>query len=355
MHRLLPDEPDLKISATNESITLMGRVSSISSLNQAVALAKAFASKSKDDKDRVVNNLVQVSGPHQVMLEVKMAEVSRAIGKDMGFETLWANGNEFSLVNLGGLITPDLIDSTGLAEATLSSAISTIFRFNSGNNSWSAFLNALQEDGYAKVLAEPNLISLSGQTASFLAGGEFPIPVPDEDGITIHYKDYGVGLSFTPTVLSDNKINIQVSSTVSELDFTTALQYSGYVVPGLTLRRAATTIELADGQSFAIAGLLSENIKEDVKKFPLLGDIPILGTLFKSTSFQKDETELLIIVTPRFVKPLDGQNQVLPTDSYIEPDDLEIFLNLKRFSLGKTVNSVPETIDGDFGHSFGTE
>lgn len=352
MHQLLPWEKELAITATNESITLSGSVSSITSLDQAMKLAQAFAPEGE------VNNLIQVAGTHQVMLEVKIAEISRTVGKDMGFEPLWSNDGEFALVNIGALVTPDTVTGAGLAEATLSPAINTLLQFNSGSSTWNAFINALQEDGFAKVLAEPNLISLNGQTASFLAGGEFPVPVPDDDGIAIEYKDYGVGLSFTPTVLSDEKINIKVNSEVSELDFTAAMQYSGYVIPGLTLRRAATTIELADGQSFAIAGLLSENIKENIKKFPLLGDIPILGTLFKSTSFQKNETELLVIVTPRFVKPLDNQAQPLPTDRYVEPDDLEIFLNLKQMQLSdkKAAGDTDQkSIDGRFGHSFETD
>jgi pilus assembly protein CpaC len=334
MNQLLPDEKDLMIAATKDSITLMGKISNSSNLNQALVLAESFAPEDK----------------------VKMAEMTRAVGKDMGLDSLWENAGEFALFNVSGLITPNLITPAGISGATLSPAINTLFRFGSGSSSWSAFINSLQEDGFAKVLAEPNLISLSGQTASFLAGGEFPIPVPSQDGISIVYKDYGVGLSFTPTVLSEDRISIKVSSRVSELDFSTAIQYSGYVVPGLTTRRAATTIELADGQSFAIAGLLSENIRENVKKFPFLGDIPILGTLFKSTSFQKNETELLIIVTPRFVKPLDKNNQPLPTDYYEEPDDSEIYFNLKKLSSKKEAQEMNQSeIDGQFGHSFETD
>lgn len=349
MNQLLPDEKDLMITSTNDSITLLGKISNSSNLNQALVLARAFAPEEN------VNNLVQVGGTHQIMLEVTMAEMSRSIGKEMGFDTLWENAGEFALFNVSGLVTPELIDGAGLS-GVLSPALNSLFRFNSGSSTWTAFINALQEDGFAKVLAEPNLVSLSGQTASFLAGGEYPIPVPNEDGITIEYKNYGVGLSFTPTVLSEDRISIQVSSKVSELDFSTAVQTLGYVVPGLKIRRAATTIELADGQSFAIAGLLSENIRESVKKFPFLGDIPILGTLFKSTSFQKDETELLIIVTPRFVKPLDKSTQTLPTDYYEEPGDSEIYFNLKKHSNKDDTPEINQSeIDGQFGHSFETD
>lgn len=341
MNQLLPDEEDLMIMSTNDSITLLGKISNSSNLNQALVLAKSFAPEGK------VNNLVQVGGTHQIMLEVKMAEMSRTVGKKMGLDVLWENAGDLALVNVSGLT-----DGSGL----ISTAVNTLFRFGSGSSTWSAFINALQEDGFAKVLAEPNLISLSGQTASFLAGGKFPVPVPSQDGISISYMEYGVGLSFTPTVLSEDRINIQVSSSVSELDFSTAVQFAGYVAPGITTRNAATTIELSDGQSFAIAGLLSENIRENVKKFPFLGDIPILGTLFKSTSFQKNETELLIIVTPRFVRPLDKNNQPLPTDYYEEPDDLEIYFNLKKLSNKKDTQEMNQSeIDGQFGHSFETD
>ena len=177
------------------------------------------------------------------------------------------------------------------------------------------------------------MIALSGKPANFLAGGEFPIPIPQPSAagsiITIQYKPFGVGLNFTPTVLSDNKINMQVAPEVSELDFSQAISLQGFIIPALTTRRVSTTIELADGQSFAIAGLLKNEVREDVAKFPLLGDIPILGALFRSTSFQKNETELVIIVTPHLVKPLDMENQPLPTDWFIEPDEFEFYLRGK--------------------------
>jgi pilus assembly protein CpaC len=213
----------------------------------------------------------------------------------------------------------------------------------------------LKQDGLLKVLAEPTLIALSGQEASFLAGGEFPIPVPQGDGdITIDYKSFGVGLTFTPTVLSENMINIKVAPEVSELDFTTAVTTEGYVVPGLRTRRTSTTIVLADGQSFAIAGLLQDNVRHVVDKYPFLGDLPILGHLFQSKEFQSNETELIIIATPRLVKPLDMEKQPLPTDSYIKPNDTEFYLwNLmegREEEKGQPSDTSGE-MDGDFGHA----
>jgi pilus assembly protein CpaC len=229
----------------------------------------------------------------------------------------------------------------------------------------SQFVDALRENGLLKILAEPTLITLSGKTANFLAGGEFPVPVPQSGvgvgfaSITIEYKPFGVGLNFTPTVLSNNKISMQVAPEVSELDFSNAITISGFIVPSITTRRVSTVIELADGQSFAIAGLLKDEIRETISKFPLLGDIPILGALFTSSSFQKNETELIIIVTPHLVKPLDMAKQTLPTDQFIEPDDFEFYLlgNLegkeKIKSSGAISSKNPDKghgLEGNFGH-----
>ncbi|MCZ6799093.1 MAG: type II and III secretion system protein family protein, partial [Nitrospirae bacterium] len=175
--------------------------------------------------------------------------------------------------------------------------------------------------------AEPTLVSISGQEASFLAGGEFPVPIPQSFGVTtIKFKEFGVSLKFNPTVLSGGNILLKIAPEVSELDFSNGVSFEGFAIPALLTRRVETIIELKDGQSFAIAGLLQENIREAIAKYPLLGDIPILGSLFRSTSFQKNETELIIIVTPHLVKPLDMKKQTLPTDAYLEPNDFEFML-----------------------------
>ena len=246
---------------------------------------------------------------------------------------------------------------TGPLGWTFSPAVNALFRFNTGNVTWTGFVDALQEDGLIKVLAEPTLITLSGQSANFLAGGEFPVPVPQGLGsVAIEYKPFGVGLVFTPTVLSENKINIQVSPEVSDIDFTTAIQFQGYVIPGLRTRRASTTVELGDGQSFAIAGLLRDNVRTISSKFPLLGDLPILGALFQSKSFQNEKTELVIIVTPHLVKPLDLEKQSLPTDYYVEPNDMEFYLFGKLEGSAKNgAPAVSGELDGEFGHSMPEE
>jgi len=330
LQEILPGE-NIKVIAAHDSITLSGEVSSAANLSQALAVTEAFAPKK-------VVNLTQVGGVHQVMLEVRVAEMSRSLARRLGFNfsaVTESGGFGVSLLNnLSAVVAPRDAIFLPTRDPALApfgqifgSAINALFRFHKGDTTWTGFIDALKENGLIKVLAEPTLVTLSGQEARFLAGGEFPIPVPQErDVITITFKPFGVGLSFTPTVLGNDKISMRVAPEVSDLDFSTAVFLQGFVVPGLTTRRASTVIELANGQSFAIAGLLRETVREAVSKFPVLGDIPILGALFRSTSFQKNESELIIIVTPHLVKPLDMAKQTLPTDQFIEPNDFEWYL-----------------------------
>jgi pilus assembly protein CpaC len=348
IHQLLPDETQLRVYATHNSITLAGRVSSAASLSQILSLAEAYAPEGK------VRNLTEVGGVHQVMMEVRVAEMNRSVTKRLGINFNYTRGGEFGVNMLGGLSRLSALPAPGDAPAfAVSDAVNALFRFNRGNTTWTGLIDALKADGLVKILAEPTLIALSGKTASFLVGGEFPVPVPSGDGdISIEYKPFGVGLSFTPTVLSDKKINIDVSPEVSELDFSNALQISGYVVPGLTARRASTVVELADGQSFAIAGLLKETMRDAISKFPGLGDIPILGMLFRSREFQKNETELVIIATPHLVKPLDMAKQSLPTDYYREPNDREFYLlGLMEGRRGNQPDAFKGKLEGEFGHA----
>ncbi len=364
LHEILPQETDLSVTAASDSLTLSGRVSSAANLSQALTLAKGFAPKGK------INNLVEVRGVQQVMLEVRVAEMQRSLSRRMGinFDMVTEAGN-FGISRLGGLIdvvAPDdgniwtPVPGTGYPGiaapfgTVTSPNVNALFRFNAGDINWTMFIDALKSDGLIKVLAEPTLIALSGQEAKFLAGGEFPVPAPQGLGtVAIDYKAFGVGLTFTPTVLSDNRININVAPEVSELDFSTAVQYSGFVIPGLSTRKAQTVVELGDGQSFAIAGLLKDTARDTMSKFPVLGDLPILGNLFRSRSFQKNETELVIIVTPHLVKPLDTARQTLPTDYYTEPSDLDFYLlgRMQGRPDGKAPKGMTGDLDGDFGHA----
>jgi pilus assembly protein CpaC len=209
----------------------------------------------------------------------------------------------------------------------IGSNVTGVLRFFVNGVPWTVLIDALKQNGLLKILAEPTLITLSGQQANFLAGGEIPIPVPGGLGtVGIQYKPFGVGLGFTPTVLSSGKIHMTVTPEVSEPDVSNAVAVLGTFVPGFSVRRVSTTIELGDGQSFAIAGLLKEDVREVVSKFPILGDLPIIGVLFRSSEFQKRESELIVIVTPHLVKPLDTSKQPLPTDQFIEPNDFEFYL-----------------------------
>jgi pilus assembly protein CpaC len=353
LHQLLPNETGLKVFRMNDTITLSGTVSNAGKLSQAVALAKSFAPEEQ------INNITQVGGGHQVMLEVRIAEMSKATTKRLGINFNYASDDRFGLSLLGGLSELVVPEDANIGSPIpdfwlrLPQSVQAVFRFDTGSYTWTGIIDALQQDGLVKVLAKPTLISMSGQQASFLAGGEFPVPVPQGLGtVAIEYKPFGVALNFTPVVLSNDRINIQVTPEVSELDFTTAIQFSGFVIPGLSSRRASTTIELGDGQSFAIAGLLKENVRDALRKFPLLGNIPVLGALFRSRKFQKSETELVIIVTPRLVKALNMAKAKLPTDYYVQPNDSEVYL--EGLLLGKNTETdtvVPAGLAGQFGHT----
>src|SRR5215467_1543256 len=331
LYKAMPDEKNILVMASHDNITLSGTASSATNLSRAMSIAEAYAPK------KVINSM-QVGGVQQVMLEVRVAEMNRELVRRLGINataftpegfgmtalnqlTTMLGGNSFSGVT-GGLLTNTLSLSQ---QAT--SALNGAFQFQTGNITWSGFVDALHQENIVKVLAKPTLVALNGQEAAFLAGGEFPIPVPQAFGlVTIQFKKFGVGLVFTPNITDKKHISLSVAPEVSELDFQNALRTQGFIVPAITTRRAATTIELADGQSFAIGGLMRDNVREIINKYPGLGDIPIIGMLFRSSTFQKDESELLIIVTPHLIKPLDMTAQTLPTDYYVEPNDSEFYL-----------------------------
>lgn len=292
------------------------------------------------------------------MLEVRVAEISKRLGQQLGVNFgIQGRDGDFGLSLLDGLTAlPD--EGWPGNPLTVSSAVNAVFGFIDGNETFIVAIDALQEDGLLQILAKPTLIAQSGRSASFLAGGEFPFPVANDDDVTIEWKPFGVALSFTPTVLGDGKISLTVSPEVSDLDFTRTLSYGGYVVPSIDTRRMSTVVELRDNQSFAIAGLMKNYVRESIAKFPLLGDIPILGALFRSTKYQSDETELVVIVTPHLVKPVDGDDLPLPTDAFTPPNPFELML-LGRLehggrrtgrAAGGQVQGQAPALEGDFGH-----
>lgn len=361
LHQLLPEETDIRVMATSHnSITLSGSVSSAVNLSQTLAVAEAYAPKK-------VLNFLQVSGVHQVMIEVRVSEMNRALVRRLGINLNAVNSqNSFGvskLNNLTSIVSPSqAVLQSGPLGVGLGQTLTSLLRFQTGSLTWTGFIDALKEEDLVKVLAEPTLVALSGQEANFLAGGEFPVPVPQSFGVTtIRYKKFGVSLNFRPTVLSQNRLSMTVSPEVSQLDFANGITINSNVVPSLTTRRASTVIELADGQSFTIAGILQDNVREIIARFPVLGDIPVLGALFRSSSFQKNETELIIIVTPHLIKPLDVTSQPMPTSGYLEPSDLDFYLMGKtgRAKAGspepkrksdRGVPSLSNGLEGEFGH-----
>ncbi len=323
LHTLLPNEPDLQVVASHEHITVAGNVTNVEALNRALVLAEPFAPKK-------IINMMQVGGVQQVMMEVKISEMQRGLLKRLGvnFTRRQLGHRDFSIGTLNELsaVEADPFGAGGLS-VIASTAANAMLGFNVGNDAWTVTLDMLKEHGLSKSLAEPTLITESGQAASFLVGGEFPVPIPQTfNTLSIKFKEFGVGLKFTPTVLSNERISIVVNPEVSELDFANGIQLGGFQIPSLITRRVKTVVELGDGQSFAIAGMLQDNIRETIAKYPFLGDIPILGALFRSSSFEKNETELIVIVTPHLVKPLNVVKQTLPTDHYLEPNDFELML-----------------------------
>lgn len=361
LHELLPSEKHIKVMANSENITLAGSVTNAASLTAALNLAETVA------PEKVVN-LLRLDGVQQVMLEVRVAEMSRSVLNRMGvnFNTLVG---QFSIYSFMNNLTS--LNAEGTL-TTLTDRINSLVSYSGNSMNFQGFLDALKSHGLARILAEPNLICVSGESANFLAGGEVPIPVPGALGtVGIEFKPFGIGLEFTPTVMSSSLINLKVAPEVSELDYSRALSLDGYEIPAITTRRASTAIELADGQSFAIAGLVSESLKENNYRFPVIGDIPILGTLFRSSDFEKGLTELVIIVTAHLVKPLDTDRQTLPTDGFREPDDYEFYLlgllegqadTRQTGAQGKSISGArPEQqpvthpdagFDGDLGHAW---
>ena len=295
-------------------IYLSGDVTTSRVAEQAEKIAAAYSSM-----DDVTNGLV-IRDSHQVMLEVRFVEASRSVMKELGVGLLIQQAGQFAFDSGVG--------ASGIGAARGSSAVSALMQDTIGASNIDVKIDALEENGVIRTLAEPNLISMSGETASFLAGGEFPIPISGQNGeVTITYRQFGVGLSFTPTVLDDGVINLKVSPEVSQLDPTNSVRVGGVEVPGLTIRRADTTVELRNSQSFAIAGLLQNTETNRKSQVPWLGDIPVLGTLFKSSRFKNNETELVIIVTPRLVQPVSDISQLsTPLDHNYSPGEAGFFM-----------------------------
>ncbi|MDB5474583.1 MAG: pilus assembly protein CpaC [Phenylobacterium sp.] len=308
----------IEVTTANNALVLTGKVASAAEGADILRTAAQFIQG--DDKERASRliNRLTVEASNQINLRVRVAEVSHQANDILGF-------NWESMASIGqgvlGLATGRPVFSTTTPRQVIRSgtADNVLAGYTHGSTDINVLIDALKQRGLVSILAEPNLTAVSGEPASFLAGGEYPIPVPQPGGgsnqITIQYKKYGVSLDFVATILEGGRITLNVRPEVSQLSDVGAITLNGITVPALTTRRAETTVDLASGQSFAIGGLLQNTVSQDVKKFPLLGDAPILGALFRSKSFQKSESELVIIVTPYLVKAVD-QKLATPADLF---------------------------------------
>lgn len=323
---------DVKAHALLDSIVLTGRVPNPDAAERIMEIAKVFS-------PNVVNHM-EVAGVQQVLLRVTVAEVNRSAGRQLGFNGFLAGENfrdGFALSNLDGINPSNIgVPANAVATADMPFLVgaggipvtgSTTLSLGFPRAQTQVFIRALQENGLLRILAEPNLVSLNGQEASFLAGGEIPIPIVTNDRIKIDYKEFGVRLNFTPAIISDNRIRLTLTPEISEVDFTNSVAVGGLSVPGFSTRRLNTTVELGSGQTFAVGGLLSERVRAVSRQVPGLGAVPVLGALFRSVDYQKDQSELVVLVTPDLVEPVSpDQITYQPGANYVEPNDFELYL-----------------------------
>lgn len=347
LRQVLPGEP-IEVRTANDGIVLSGTVTSAAALDRALELAQRYA------PDRV-SNLMNVGGTQQVMLKVRFAEMQRSVSKSLssslGFRTdgststgiIGGSGNVTQAGNLltGNQVTTDAVGALGVT-------------FNAGSMEFAVLLEALESKGMVRTLAEPNLTALSGQEATFLAGGEYPIPVVDDDGgISIEYKPFGVELSFVPRVVDGDIINLSLVAAVSGIDTTVTVQNDGFSVNAFKRRETKTTVEMRDGESFAIAGLLQDDFTDLNGQVPWLGDIPVLGALFRSVEYERNQSELVIIVTPHLVSPTRGEALALPTDRVRIPTEADLFLFGRTGSTAPRNGPAAEVAKQDFTGSYG--
>jgi pilus assembly protein CpaC len=357
----------IEVSSLGSSVVLSGKVSDAMTSGEVERVATGYyGSLGSSSSPVAVTNLLEVEGASQVQLEVRFAEVSRTALRQIGLNAWVRSGgvnpgpNDFA----GGLVSPangvsglapdvgsGLQLPSGLPVLTnpIEGTFSLLFASTLGSDfPITATLSLLSSRGFAKTLAEPTLVALSGQEASFLAGGEFPVPLPQALGqVVIEYKKFGIQLKFVPFVLGDETIQLKLQTVVSDVDFSLGIRLASITVPGLTQRESSTTVRLRDGQSFAIAGLLADRLRSSVDKLPFLGDLPILGMLFRSVSFRHEETELLVVVTARLVKPF-ARGEAIPLpgeDEVSDPSDLELFL----LGIGESHSAPPGRPTGKVG------
>lgn len=358
LQQILPNE-QIEVRTANDGIVLSGVVSSIQKLDRALDLAQRYA------PDRV-SNLMQVGGEHQVMLKVRFAEMERSVSKSLS-SSLALGGTAFSGdlgINGGNGVFENPANVANAFDGDASTLVNggpaagnLTLGFTAGSLQFAVLLEALESKGVVRTLSEPNLTALSGQQASFLAGGEFPVPIVDGDGgVGVEFKPFGVELTFTPRVVDGNVINLELIAAVSGIDPTVSVVNDGFLVNGFRRRETTTTVEMRDGESFAIAGLLEDDFTDLAGQVPFLGDIPVLGALFRSAEFARNQSELVVIITPHLVTPTRGEALALPTDRVRIPTESELFLFGKTVGEAnntRTTGGAAEVARQDFSGSYG--
>jgi len=351
LRQILPGEK-IEVRTANDGIVLSGTVSSIAKLDRAMDLANRYA------PDRV-SNLMSVGGTQQVMLKVRFAEMQRSVSKSLS-SSLGVSGNILS-GDLGVGAGSNTLNTSNAVAGSLGGSIpggnsnngAAVFGFNLGGLQVSWLLEALESKGVVRTLAEPNLTALSGQEAKFLAGGEYPVPVAQEDGaISVEFKPFGIELNFTPRVIDGDVINLSLQAAVSAIDPTNSFTNGALTVNAFQRRETSTTVEMRDGESFAIAGLLQDDFRDLNGQVPWLGDIPVLGALFRSAEYERSQSELVIIITPHLVTPVRGEALALPTDRVTLPTEREFFLQGKVTGAPKK-GAAAEVAKQDFSGSYG--
>jgi len=347
LNHVIPDA-NIQVKSYEGLLLLTGNVDNPEEAEDARRMAEDFIGK-----DKTIINKLQIATPVQVNLRVRIAEIGRDTKKQLGFnwQNMFLNGGTAIGMVQGATVFDAIPDPTGLTNSlvkefsVLNTGLNSMFGgFQAGNFDINFIIDALETEGVLSVLAEPNLTTQSGESANFLAGGEYPVPTLDDGQVVIEFKEFGISLDFTPVVLDSGRINMHIKPEVSQLSSNGSITLQGFNIPALSTRRVETTIELGSGQSFAIAGLLQNSVTHDLEKFPWLGDIPILGAIFRSSKFRRQETELVIIVTPYIVQPHNGGTMPLPTDGLEMPNDFDRYIKGQSYATRKP--DMPTPVQG---------
>ena len=343
LQQILPTEK-IEVRTANDGIVLSGNVSSSQRLQRALDLAERYA------LDRV-SNLMTVGGVQQVMLKVRFAEMQRSVSKSLGSSVAFRSSRTT------GETGTWLQGNNGLGQPTITpqgESLGAMFvGFDIGSVEFGILLEALEQKGLVRTLAEPNLSALSGQEASFLAGGEYPVPVAQDEGTTtVEFKPFGIELNFTPRVVDGDLINLELMAAVSAIDTANSLTLNGFSINAFTRRETATTVELRDGESFAIAGLIEDEFRDGAAQIPWLGDVPVLGALFRSADYERSQSELVIIVSAHLVTPTRGEALSLPTDRIRPPSEKNLFLfgRTERAQGGAAGEVANQDFNGSYGY-----